>query len=357
MDNIRDIIFVLKRKDIHLEVNGEKLLVLSDNELNEQDVLVIQNNKKEIIDFLRNQISKKSGLIPVISDSYNYAVSSAQRRLWVLSRFEGANEAYNIPQVVRLEGSLNEQAFTKAYQALLTRHEVLRTIFTEDGEGNPRQRILPVTHQHFTIQQEDYNHYTQEEKDLTIRDYVSQEVSRGFSLEEGPLIRCSLLKETDSSYVWILVMHHIVSDGWSMGVLHREWSELYNAELENRAANLPPLSIQYKDYAAWHNAQLQSEAINAHKNYLLEQFKGELPVLELPSDKPRPKVMTYNGASVYRELYKQTTDRLKAFSQQQGGTLFMTLQTALNILLHKYTGQEDIVIGSPIAGREHPDLE
>jgi non-ribosomal peptide synthetase component F len=139
--------------------------------------------------------------------------------------------------------------------------------------------------------------------------------------------------------------------------LHREWSELYNAVLENRLANLQPLSIQYKDYAVWHNAQLQSEEINTHKEYWLEQFKGDLPVWELPSDKPRPKLMTYNGASVYRELDKETTDKLKAFSQEQGGTMFMTLQTALNILLHKYTGQEDIVIGSPIAGREHPDLE
>jgi non-ribosomal peptide synthetase component F len=139
--------------------------------------------------------------------------------------------------------------------------------------------------------------------------------------------------------------------------LHKEFSELYNAALEQRIPELEPLSIQYKDYAAWHNAQLQSEEINTHKNYWLEQFKGELPVLELPSDKSRPKVMTYNGASIYKELDKTLTDQLKAFSQAQGGTLFMTLQTALNILLHKYTGQEDIVIGSPIAGREHPDLE
>jgi amino acid adenylation domain-containing protein len=295
--------------------------------------------------------------IPPIKESGYYAVSSAQRRLWVLSRFEGANEAYNIPQVVRLEGILNEDAFSKAYQLLLTRHEVLRTIFTEDAEGNPRQRILPITHQHFTIHKEDYSKEPQSTREEKIKEYVSEEVSRGFDLEEGPLIRCTLLKESDKSYVWVLVMHHIVSDGWSMGVLHREWSELYNAELEQRAANLGPLSIQYKDYAAWHNAQLQSEAINTHKNYWLEQFKGELPVLELPSDKPRPKVMTYNGASIYRKLDKQTTDNLKTFSQQQGGTMFMTLQTALNILLHKYTGQEDIVIGSPIAGREHPDLE
>ncbi|MFN4949985.1 MAG: condensation domain-containing protein, partial [Flavobacteriales bacterium] len=295
--------------------------------------------------------------IKPLEEQDDYAVSSAQRRLWVLSRFEGANEAYNIPQVVRLEGEVNKDAFTTAYQGLLTRHEVLRTIFTEDAEGTPRQRILSSSDKLFTIQIEDYSHQSNEEREASIKDYVQQAISTGFDLEQGPLIRCGLLKETESSYVWVLVMHHIVSDGWSMGVLHREFSDLYNAALEERTPDLSPLSIQYKDYAAWHNAQLHSEEINTHKEYWLEQFKGELPVLELPSDKPRPKVMTYNGASVYRELDKATTEKLKVFSQEQGGTLFMTLRTALNILLHKYTGQEDIVIGSPIAGREHPDLE
>jgi amino acid adenylation domain-containing protein len=309
--------------------------------------------------------------IPKTEQQEDYAVSSAQRRLWVLSKFEGANEAYNIPQVVRLEGSINESAFTSAYNNLLARHEVLRTVFSEDEQGNPRQRILSITDERFSIHIKDYSNdtessrstvaeqglITEQQRRESIQDYVQQEIATGFDLEQGPLIRCSLLKESDSSYVWVLVMHHIVSDGWSMGVLHKEFSELYNAVLEQRSPKLEPLSIQYKDYAAWHNTQLQSEEINTHKNYWLEQFKGDLPVLELPSDKSRPKVMTYNGASVYKELDKQTTDQLKAFSQDQGGTLFMTLQTALNILLHKYTGQEDIVIGSPIAGREHPDLE
>ena len=169
---------------------------------------------------------------------------------------------------------------------------MLRTVFTEDTDGNPRQRILEITDERFKVSIADYSHYSQEEKESKIKAYVSEEVSRGFSLEEGPLIRCSLLKETENSYVWVLVMHHIVSDGWSMGVLHKEFSELYNAALEQRTPALEPLSIQYKDYAAWHNAQLQSEEITQHKNYWLDQFKGELPVLELPSDKPRPKVMT-----------------------------------------------------------------
>ena len=355
--DINELILNLTDKNVFLKYSFENgLQIFGASNLDSITLDIIKNNKQRIINHLITSSLLENKII-TIPESESYAVSSSQRRLWLLSRFEGAKEAYNIPQVVRLEGSLNEQAFTKAYEDLLTRHEVLRTVFTEDVEGNPRQRVLPITDERFKLRIEDNIHYTQEEKDRTIREYLAEEVSKGFSLEEGPLIRCSLLKETENSYLWILVMHHIVSDGWSMGVLHREWSELYNAELEQRPADLTPLSIQYKDYASWHNAQLQSEEIITQKNYWLEQFKGELPVLELPSDKPRPKVMTYNGASVYRELNKQTTDSLRAFSQEQGGTLFMTLQTALNILLYKYTGQEDIVIGSPIAGREHPDLE
>jgi acyl carrier protein len=138
----------------------------------------------QIVQLLNTSIEKEAySSIPPIKEAPTYGVSSSQRRLWVLSKFEGANEAYNIPQVVRLEGSLNEQAFLNAYQSLLTRHEVLRTIFIEDAEGNPRQRILPITDQHFTIHQEDYSHQRDEEREASIKEYVSEEISRGFSLE------------------------------------------------------------------------------------------------------------------------------------------------------------------------------
>ena len=189
------------------------------------------NSTIELLSKLISTSIEKEGYssILTIKDSDDYAVSSSQRRLWVLSRFEGANEAYNMPQVVRLEGSLNEQSFSKAYESLLSRHEVLRTIFIEDVEGNPRQCVLPITDDRFKIHIEDYSHYTQGEKDAAISSYVGEETSKGFILDQGPLIRCSLLKESENSYVWVLVMHHIVSDGWSMGVLHREWSEFYNA--------------------------------------------------------------------------------------------------------------------------------
>ena len=295
--------------------------------------------------------------IPVITEQTDYRLSSSQRRLWVLSKFDAASEAYNMPQLFRLHGRLNDVAFIKAYSSVLERHEILRTVFIEDTEGNPRQRILLSTDTCFSVSYKDYSEQSKEDSEQSVKDYIAHEMSLGFNLEQGPLIRCSLLKESEHSYVVVLMMHHIVSDGWSLGIMHREWSEFYNAILEERQPDLEPLRIQYKDYAAWHNTQLESESIQHHKAYWLEQFSGELPILELPVDHPRPKVMTYNGASVYKELDQQTTDRLRAFSQEQGGTMFMTIQTALLILLHKYTGQEDIVIGSPIAGREHPDLE
>ena len=353
---IDNIIYKLNKKGICFSLNGDKLKVSADVKPSEEDMLIIKENKKFIIDYVR-QRSVVMKAIPKIEDEEYYPLSSAQRRLWILSRFDGAHTAYNIHQVVRLEGNLSEVAFIKAYKNLLTRHEVLRTAFTEDAEGNPRQLLLQITDEKFNIRIEDYIHYSQEEKDSKIKNYVSEEISRGFSLEEGPLMRCSLLRETENSYVWVLVIHHIVSDGWSMGILSSEWSELYNAEIEKRTHNLEPLRIQYKDYAAWQIKQLESENIKIHKEYWLKQFKGEIQVLTLQSDKNRPKEMTYHGAYIHRELDKVTTERLKTFSQNQGGSMFITLQLAINILLHKYTGQEDIVVGSPNAGRDHPDLE
>ena len=355
--DINNIILSLSQRGIFLDYSVDLgLRVFGANQDDVESIQLIRENKELLINYL-NQTSYFIGQIKKVENEFSYSLSSAQRRLWVLSKFEGAREAYNISQVVRLEGSINESAFSSAYNNLLKRHEVLRTVFSEDEQGNPRQRILNSEDNCFRLTNKYYISITEQERGEAIQDEVEQEIATGFDLEQGPLIRCSLLKDTDSSYVWVLVMHHIVSDGWSMGLLNKEFSELYNAALEQRSPALEPLSIQYKDYAAWHNSRLQSGDINTHKSYWLEQFKGELPILELPSDKPRQKVMTYNGASIYKELGKKETDQLRAFSQEQGGTLFMTLQTALNILLHKYTGQEDIVIGSPIAGREHPDLE
>ena len=280
---IEEIVFKLNKKGIRFSLNGDKLKVSADIEPNQESLNIILQNKTQIIEYIKLRLEDYTA-IPKTEELEDYAVSSAQRRLWVLSKFEGANEAYNIPQVVWLGGSINEPAFSSAYNALLKRHEVLRTVFSEDEQGNPRQRILASTEKSFNIDIKDYSHQRKEEIKREINDYVQQEISTGFDLEQGPLVRCSLLKETENSYVWVLVMHHIVSDGWSMGVLHKEFSELYNAALEQRSPALEPLSIQYKDYAAWHNAQLESVDIKLHKEYWLEQFKGELPVLELPSD-------------------------------------------------------------------------
>ena len=291
-----------------------------------------------------------------IIEGADYSLSSSQRRLWVLSRFEATNVAYNMHFIFRLKGPLNEEIFNDSYLKLISRHESLRTVFFEDGQGNPRQRMLSENDTRFLIQIKDFIKLQTERKEEIINSYISQELNREFNLEEGPLIRCGLLKDTETSYILILVMHHIVIDGWSMGVFQEELSELYNAALEERNPNLAPLMIHYKDYAAWHNARLESDRIIPHKQFWLEKFKDNIPILEIPSDKTRSKPMNYKGLFLRRELDENSTERLRHFSHANGGTMFMTLQSALFVLLYKYTGQNDIVIGSPTAGRDHPDL-
>ena len=353
---MNDIIKSYIKKGINFELIDGKLNVLSDIEITDQILIEIKLNKEGIIDYLNKNIFDNSyQSIAVIPSSTDYALSSAQRRLWVLNKFEGAETAYNIPELSVLEGSLNEDIFQKAYTSLLERHEVLRTRFIEDAEGTPRQEIVPIEKAHTQIAVYDYRKIANQVE--VIKQQIEGLNNTVFDLSSGPLIKCSLLRIGDQRYVWSLVMHHIVSDGWSMGVLHKELSSFYNAYTTNQEPSLAVLSIQYKDYAAWHNEQLSSEAINAHKDYWLKQFEGDLPVLELAIDKVRPKVMTYNGASIHRQLSKETLKNLKSINQKEGGTLFMSLLTCLNVLLNKYTGQEDIIIGSPIAGREHPDLE
>jgi amino acid adenylation domain-containing protein len=262
-----------------------------------------------------------------------------------------------IPQIVRLEGELNFKAFSKAFQQLIDRHESLRTVFVQDQEGSPRQIVKCSTDLDCNVKFFDFSELTLTQIQDIIENTISNEINIGFNLEKGPLIRCVLIKETSGLHIWMLLMHHIISDGISMGVIRSEWSEFYNAEMGKRPPNMEPLSIQYKDYSAWHNAYLKSPQIESHKAYWLERFNGEIPILHLYSDNARPEISTYKGKTIYRTLDQGSSDRLKQYTQNQGGTLFITLQTILTIFLHKYTGQEDIVIGSPIAGREHPDLD
>ncbi len=284
----------------------------------------------------------------------SYPLSSAQRRLWVLSQFEEGNLAYNMPAVYTL-GSINAEILGKAFDALIERHEVLRTIIKEAATGEARQYILPAEQTGFALEQYDMRGRADAEDAIPM--ILHANLATPFDLSTGPLLRVSLLQVADEQWVLALNMHHIISDGWSMEVLVNELMLLYHTISTNQANPLPPLRIQYKDYAAWQQQQLTSGALEAHKNYWLQQFAGELPVLDLPGDKMRPAVKTYNGSKQHFAINAAVSKQLKELGREQGATLFMGLLAGVNAVLHRYTGQEDIILGTPIAGRQHADLD
>ncbi len=284
----------------------------------------------------------------------DYALSSAQRRLWVLSQFEESNIAYNVPGVYVFDGGLNIAALQAAFDTLIDRHESLRTIFVQNEEGDVRQLVKSTAESGFHIATVDLR--GEEKIEERLHQLIATAGSQPFDLATGPLIRATLFQVSDTNWVFSYCLHHIISDGWSMGILINELFLFYNAHANGQPITITPLRIQYKDYAAWQQAQLSGETLQHHKSYWLQQFAGELPVLELPSDYVRPPIKTYNGGTIAKVIGATATTGIKAIGQQKGGTLFMGLLAAVNALLYRYTGQEDIIIGSPIAGREHADL-
>ena len=292
--------------------------------------------------------------IPPADEQRAYVLSSAQQRMWFLSELDENSVAYNIPGAYILEGRLNRIALNQAFDALLVRHETLRTIFEEDDDGNIMQRILPLSADNSIC----YGDLRREiEQETLLKERVQSGLYKRLSLATGPLLNTSLYQLTDSKWVFTYLMHHIISDGWSMGIFIKELLVLYNAFNKNEIPELLPLRIQYKDYAVWQQAQLSSGAFEAHNKYWQAQFQGKLPVLVLPADRQRPVVKTYNGSSLKTGVSKEIADGLKEYIRKQEGTLFMGVFTAINALLATYSGQYDIILGTSVAGREYPELE
>ncbi|MCK4261437.1 MAG: AMP-binding protein, partial [Halanaerobiales bacterium] len=266
-----------------------------------------------------------------------YPLSSAQMRIFILGQMSEANIGYNVPTTLIIEGDLDYDHFENALKEIVRRHEAFRTTF-ELVDGEPIQRIH---------QDVDFNiaYLEANEKDI---EKIVQEFMQPFDLSKAPLLRVGLVK-TDDKYFFIIDMHHIISDGFSRGILVDEFVNLYAGR------ELLDLKIQYKDFAVWQNEFFLSEKFEEQESYWLERFAGELPILNMPTDFPRLSLKGYEGDAVYCTLDKKLISNLSELVDN--ATLYMTLLAAYNVLLSKYTGQEDIVVGSPIAGREHADLE
>jgi len=279
-------------------------------------------------------------------------LSFAQQRLWFLDQLEPDSPAYNLPAAIRLQGNLDSAALERSFNETVSRHESLRTTFLV-VEGEPVQFIAP--HSELKLAYVDLSATEEREREARLR--ATAEAQGPFDLSRGPLIRATLLRLSELEHVLLFTMHHIVSDGWSLGILRREVAALYEAYAQGRPAALPELSIQYADFAVWQREWLQGAVLEEQLSYWRGQLGGGSPVLELPLDRARPAVQSLRGARQSLLLSETLTRALEALSRREGVTLFMTLLAGFQTLLYRYSGQEDIAVGTPIANRNRAETE
>ncbi|MEM7758012.1 MAG: condensation domain-containing protein, partial [Cyanobacteria bacterium P01_A01_bin.40] len=357
MKTIDEFLISLSNQDVKLWLEGDRLCCDAPEEVLTSNLSTqLAERKAEIIAFL-NQVdlaAKSRQTITPVARTENLPLSFAQQRLWFLDQMEPGNPLYNVPGAVRLQGFLDIAAFEQSFNEIVRRHEALRTTF-KIVDGQPVQAIAPALKLALPIL--NWRQLEEEEKETEIQRLANDEAQQPFDLAQGPLIRITLVRLADTEYVALLTMHHIVSDAWSMGVLVRELSTLYEVFATGKSSTLPELPIQYADFAAWQRQWLQGEVLETQLSYWQKQLGGSLPVLQLPTDRPRPRVQTFRGAAYSFSLNSTLTEALKELSQQSEVTLFMTLLAAFKTLLYRYTFQEDILVGSPIANRNRTETE
>ncbi|NBD11623.1 condensation domain-containing protein, partial [Corallococcus silvisoli] len=280
-------------------------------------------------------------------------LSFAQKRLWILDQLESGTALYNVPVAVRLEGVLDVGVLERALREVVRRHESLRTTFHADDAG-PVQRfsddgVLELEHGDVTAEPADAR-----EAEAWRR--VEAGARQPFDLARGPLMRALLVKLGEMDHLLMVVLHHIVSDGWSVGVLVREVAVLYGVFAQGQPSPLPELPIQYADYAVWQREQLRGAVLDKQLGYWREQLRGAPPALELMTDMPRPAVSAFRGARKPVQWPRPLTEALKVLAQQEGATLFMVLLAGWQTVLARYSGQDDVSVGSPMAGRTRSEL-
>ncbi|RYZ40223.1 MAG: amino acid adenylation domain-containing protein [Myxococcaceae bacterium] len=281
-------------------------------------------------------------------------LSFAQQRLWFIDQLEPGSPLYNIPTALRLSGALDVSALQQAVDALVQRHESLRTTF-ETHEGDPRQRIHPAPSR--TLRTVDLSALPEDAREAEAIRRASEDALRPFDLARGPLVRFTLLTLDARDHVLLLCLHHAIADGWSFGILIRELVALYEAFRQGQGSPLIPLPVQYADYALWQRSWLQGDVLDAEVTWWKQALSGAPMVLSLPTDKPRPAHRSSRGATLPVRLSPALSDAVEALAQREGATPFMVLLAALQTLLHRYTGQDDLLVGSSIAGRRHAETE
>lgn len=314
----------------------------------------------EKLKLLAQKLNKKKvnvlSQIPIVSQSrqsHTFPVSFAQQRIWFLDQLQPGNPSFNICQFMRLIGRLNVAALEQSFQEVVKRHEVLRTNFTV-VDGQPLQVIAPPPVLKIPIV--NLQALSEDNRESEVLRLANEEAQKSFDLTKDYLLRVTLLQLSETEHILLLSIHHIAADAWSIGVLINEITTLYESFSHNYPSPLPQLPIQYADFAVWQRQCLQGKKLDTLLSYWQQQLGGQLPILELPTDMPRPTRQTYSGARQCLVLSKSLSEQLKASYQREGITLFMILLAAFGTLLYWYTGQEDIVIGTDIANRNQPEI-
>ena len=356
--NTFEFLSYLDSLDIEITVDKDKLRCRAREEMLTPTLQAqIAVRKAEILNILGSVNTSANSQIflmqPTLKDK-NISLSFTQQPLWFLNQLEPNNPAYNIPTAHCLQGVLNLSALEQSLEEITRRHSILRATFPS-VDGQPYQIISPFIPIKLPII--DLTRLSQKLRLAEVQRLVNQESRQSFNLAQEPLFRCQLLYLYEQEYVLLLNIHHIVFDGWSYNIFFQELAALYTAFSTNKPSPLPELPIQYADFAYWQREWLQSEFLESQLSYWKQQLSGNLPILQLSTDYPRPPVQTYRGAYQSLELPKNLTAALKVLSQQEGVTLFMTLLAAFQILLYRYSGQEDIIVGTPIAGRNQIETE
>ena len=349
----------LKKNDIYISLDGQNIKLRYDQETLPAELIAkIRAKKDDLVTYLKNHGVANTSMesIPSLPISVEgYPLSSAQKRLWVLDQYEEGLASYNITQQITLNGIYDLAVFQKAIQLVIDRHEILRTVFKPNNAGDISQWVLPSEKFVFTIRSKDFSKDADAKK--RAQHFMSEDAKQAFDLEKGPLLRAFLLKIDEDQTIFYYVLHHIIGDAWSLGVLAKEVMHYYQAIIADELVQLPTLPIQYKDYASWQIGQLYHTDFEGHQSYWRKSLEGTLPVLNFPSDKTRPPVKTARGQAMEMYLSKTLSSKVKTFAKTYGGSTFITLLSICKVLFYKYTGQEDLLVGSPVSGRSHADLE
>ena len=303
---------------------------------------------------LKNGQSQKAEPLLPIPRLESIPLSFAQTRLWFLDQLQPNSAFYNIPLALRLSGQLNIAAIEFSINEIIQRHEALRTNFTTQ-EGQPVQIIASTLNLKLLVV--DLLYLPESSREIEAQQLAFEEANRPFNLEREPLVRGTALQLGETEYILVLTMHHIISDGWSLGLFVRELTELYKAFCTGSSPVLPLLPVQYADFAVWQRQWLSGEVLKTQLHYWKEQLKNLPNLLQLPADRPRKAIQTFQGGYYYAAFDRELSAKLSALSKRSGVTLFMTLVAAFQVLLYRLSGEDDIVVGTPVAGRNRQEIE